>query len=103
MTVNEFMAKSGCEMTCRGYEYLAIALEVAVKNPEMSLGMIVTNTAKKKSRTYGAVQKGLERVIENGYPNMDADIKRIVFEDSKRVTVGKYIVAVSYAIRNSLI
>ena len=103
MNVNEFMVKSGCDMTSRCYEYLPIALEIAIENPDMSLGMVLTNTAKERGKTYSAISKGLERLIVEGYKNIDADIKEKLFDNRESVTTGKYIRAVSYAIRNGII
>ena len=103
MTVIEFMSKSGCDMSSKTYEYLKTALEIAVENPSMSIGMVFTNTAKERGKTYNAISKGVEKLVANGFPNMDEELKKYLFGEKASITTGKYIVAVSCAIRNGLI
>ena len=103
MTVKEFMAKSGCNITSRCYEYLPMALEIASEAPDMSLSVICEKVANEREVTHKAVSKALDRLVKGSYQNMDADIKKAVFNNREKVTTAKYIRGVSNAIRNGII
>lgn len=101
MTVNEFMLKSGISIGLNGFAFIKTGLEIMTesKNPPETLGSLIGEISKKCNRTYPAVDKSIRRAIENGYPNMDAELKKSLFNDKEIVKSAEFFKAAVFAIK----
>lgn len=103
MNVQDFMYVSGIPIKLVGYEYVRVALETSIADPNKKITAICEEIAMKYGSKYPVVERNIRTSIRKGYENLSDEIKKKLFNGKERVTTAEYIKGISYALRNNLI
>ena len=103
MNVNEYMAKSGIPVHLKGFEATKRAIELSIEKPDIGCMEIYNIVAKEYGITSYAVERRIRFAVNQGFRNMDEELRNIIFKNEDHVTRIHYIKNVAYAITHNLI
>lgn len=103
MNVNEYMVKSGIPAHLKGFEATKRAIELCIEKPDIGCMEIYNTIAKEYGISSYAVERRIRFALNQGFRNMDEELKNIIFNNEDHLTRIHYIKNVAFAITNGII